>query len=302
MFNEIYGNYYNIMGELIKEAQAGTLNQKRVLDVVLEKGFGESVLNIPEALQRWGLITEEMTTPVLSSPSKPLTLLEKRWLKALLSDPRIKLFGVNGEGLEDVQPLYDADTFIYFDKYNDGDPFEDRTYIDHFSTALAAIKERKAIKVKFATRYLQPREWVCMPIALEFSEKDDKFRLIVATGRRKSSINLARISHIEMLDYGEEIAIDIEPKEKLTAIIFDERNALERAMLHFSTFEKETIKNSENEYTLNLYYDKEDEAELLIRVLQFGPFIKVHQPQAVVDLIKERLRLQSQFDDITDWR
>ena len=51
-----------------------------------------------------------------------------------------------------------------------------------------------------------------------------------------------------------------------------------------------------------LYYDKEDEAELLIRVLQFGPFIKVHQPQAMVDLIKERLRLQSQFDDITDWR
>ena len=52
MFNEIYGNYYNIMGELIKEAQAGTLNQKRVLDVVLEKGFGESVLNIPEADRR----------------------------------------------------------------------------------------------------------------------------------------------------------------------------------------------------------------------------------------------------------
>lgn len=302
MFNEIYGNYYNIMEKLIKEAQSGTLDQRKILDLVLENGFGESVLTIPESLKKWGLITEEMTTPLLSEPSKPLTTLEKRWLKALLSDPRIKLFDVDSEGLEDVEPLYEQGTFVYFDKYNDGDPFENPDYVEHFRTALKAINEKKAVKVKFATRFLQPRTWTCMPMSLEFSEKDDKFRLIVATGRRKSSINVARISHIEMLDYGEEIAIDIEPKEKLVATIYDERNALERAMLHFSTFEKETIKNSETEYTLNLYYDKEDETELLIRILQFGPFIKVHEPDAMVELIKERLKMQLQFDDGTDWR
>lgn len=302
MFNEIYGNYYNIMEKLIKEAQSGTLDQRKILDLVLENGFGESVLTIPESLKKWGLITEEMTTPLLSAPSKPLTTLEKRWLKALLDDPRIKLFDVDSEGLEDVEPLYEQGTFVYFDKYNDGDPFENPDYIEHFRTALKAVNEKKTVKVKFATRFLQPRTWTCMPMSLEFSEKDDKFRLIVATGRRKSSINVARISHIEMLDYGEEIAIDIEPKEKLVATIYDERNALERAMLHFSIFEKETIKNSETEYTLNLYYDKEDETELLIRILQFGPFIKVHEPDAMVELIKERLKMQLQFDDGTDWR
>ena len=302
MFNEIYGNYYNIMSSLIGEAQAGTLTGRRILDVVMEKGFGESIMTIPDAVKRWGLITDDMETPIVSVPSKSLTILEKRWLKALLGDPRIKLFGVSDAGLEDVKPLYEPETFVYFDKYKDGDPYEKEDYIANFKTALAAIKEARAIRVKFATRHQQMREWTCMPIAMEFSEKDDKFRLIVATGRRKSSINVARISHIEMLDYGEEIAIDIEPKEKLVTTIFDERNALERAMLHFSTFETETIKNSETEYTMNLYYDKEDETELLIRILQFGPFIKVHEPESMVGLIKERLKMQSQFNDMIDWR
>ena len=43
----------------------------------------------------------------------------------------------------------------------------------------------------------------------------------------------------------------------------DERNALERAMLHFSHLEKKTEKVSNDRYKITLYYDKDDETELL---------------------------------------
>ena len=60
--------------------------------------------------QTWPLIKEDYTTPLKHKPSMPLTTLQKRWLKALLSDPRIQLFDPPMEGLEDVEPLYSPDS------------------------------------------------------------------------------------------------------------------------------------------------------------------------------------------------
>lgn len=74
----------------------------------------------------------------------------------------------------------------------------------------------------------------------------------------------------------------------------DERNALERAMLHFAHFRKEAERMGENRYRIRVWYDRNDETELLIRVLSFGPFIRVTEPLSFVSLIKERLRMQSE--------
>ena len=38
-----------------------------------------------------------------------------------------------------------------------------------------------------------------------------------------------------------------------------------------------------------MYYDKEDETEILIRVLSFGPMLHVVKPVAFINLIKGRL-------------
>ena len=42
-----------------------------------------------------------------------------------------------------------------------------------------------------------------------------------------------------------------------------------------------------------MYYDKDDETELLIRVLAFGPVMKVTEPESFIEQIKQRLRMQS---------
>ena len=74
--------------------------------------------------------------------------------------------------------------------------------------------------------------------------------------------------------------------------LIDERNALERVLMHFAHFEKQAEKIDDQKYKVTLYYDKEDEIEILIRVLSFGQMIRVVQPTAFINLIKNRLSAQ----------
>ena len=80
-----------------------------------------------------------------------------------------------------------------------------------------------------------------------------------------------------------------ERRKNLTLLITDERNALERAMLHFAHFEKQAERTDDGRYILRLKYYENDETEIVIRVLSFGPYVKVLEPESFVNLIKERL-------------
>lgn len=74
--------------------------------------------------------------------------------------------------------------------------------------------------------------------------------------------------------------------------LYDERSALERAMMQFADLQKKAEQINDKTYRIELFYQKEDETELLIRILSFGPLLKVIEPQRFVQLIQERLKLQ----------
>ena len=63
-------------------------------------------------------------------------------------------------------------------------------------------------------------------------------------------------------------------------------------MLHFSHLDKETERIDDTHYKITLFYEKEDETELLIRVLSFGPVLKVIFPDDFVKKLCERLEKQ----------
>ena len=290
LFHEIYGSYFNAVAEVLSEACKGTLTDRRLNEIIRGKAFDESVLEIPYAFKNdWSLLTDDMKTPVKHAPTMPLTTLQKRWLKALLRDPRIKLFGVTDEGLEDVEPLYSQNTFYYFDRYTDGDPYNDERYISHFQTILCAIKEKSFITVRSLSRSGRIRKYICYPWHLEYSSKDDKFRLY-ATDKNTIRINISRISSVELTAQPYE-----EPKTPkmrigtLVLVLTDERNVLERVMLHFSDLRKETSRLDEKHYQMTLHYNKDDESEILIRVLSFGPYVRVISPDRFIELVRERL-------------
>lgn len=300
IFNEIYSAYFNAVADILTRLTEGDTEGCDLSAIVSEHAFGESALTILPALKsgKWQLISPDMTTPVTHKPSMPLTDIQKRWLKAISLDPRIALFDISFEGLEDTEPLFTKEDYIIYDKYSDGDPFTDERYIAHFRTILTALNQGHNLKLEILNRRGEKVYIRCIPERLEYSEKDDKFRLVTSGCGFVRSVNLARIQKCKIY-YGDDIIRSKGDERKYDTLrlkIKDERNTLERALMHFAHLEKNVERLNENEYILNMSYDTADTPEMVIRVLSFGPTVEVIAPESFKNLIKNKLKDQKRCE------
>ena len=293
IFHEIYSCYFNAVSDMIKASLDGNLDKRTMESIIRSRSFSESSININQAIRsgRWPLFFEDGSTVLENTPSTPLTNLQKGWLKAILSDPKIKLFDPDMTGLEDVEPLYKAEDFIYFDRFADSDPFEDEEYINSFRTVLQAIKGKRILEVSYTDKMGAEYTITCAPTNMEYSSKDDKFRAIAVSDNKIIILNMARVKNAVLKGRSSIDEASVPPRSKRDIVLEleDVNNALERAMIHFSYLEKETVKLSDSNYQLTIRYFQEDEAELLIQILSFGSAIKVISPDTFIDKIRERL-------------
>ena len=294
LFHEINGKYYQTVAAILRTAvENGSISHREISRIVSESAFSESAMYIPSAIKdSWYLLDKESKSVLRNLPSRPLTLTEKRWMKAILLDSRIKLFEPSVQGLEDVQPLFDPDMFCWFDRYEDGDPYEDPAYIQNFKLAIQGINHKRKIKILYSGANGE-QEHICIPYRLEYSEKDDKFRLLSVQRNRQLILNMAKVLRIDLLEaVTQPIEIPVSQKKKLVFELRTQRNALERAMLHFSHLEKETVQLEKGKYRVTLWYEPRDERELLIQILSFGPMLKVIEPESLVSQIANRIQKQ----------
>ena len=260
IFSELYSAYYNTIAAIISHIIEGERSEKELQKIVAERAFGESLLTIIPSLkgEKWQLVHADMTTSLEHKPTMPLTILQKQWLKALSLDPRVKLFGVEFPNLDAVEPLFTPADYHVYDKYSDGDPFEDEEYIRQFKVILDAIRQDTQIKFEMVNRNGKTMYIRCHPLRLEYSEKDDKFRLVTAGWHAVSTVNLSKIKN----------------------------------WLHFAHFEKQVEKIDNKNYKVVIKYDSDDEPEMVIRVLAFGPLVEVVEPLEFRELIKNKLKKQ----------
>jgi len=296
LFSEVYCAYFRAVAAIISEALDGGLSAKRLDEIVRELAFSESVLSIVPALKNgeWAVLDSELHTPMKHRPEMPLTLLQKRWLKAVSLDPRVALFGVSADGLENVEPLFSLDDFVFFDRYADSDPFADEGYIRRFRTITGAMRDKRRVRIEYRSPNGRLTRGTYIPYRLEYSAKDDKFRLETAGGRFAAYLNLNRIESCEPAEEYDAAGLAA-PKRREAWVCFtlkDERNALDRVMLHFSDCRKETRRLDGATYDVKLWYEAQDETEILIRILSFGPVLRVTAPDSFISLIRGRLRKQ----------
>lgn len=299
IFNELYSAYYNTVARILKEACMHSLSKPELRKIVEQEAFGESLLTIEPAIldERWQLLNADGTTPVRHVPTMPLTLLQRRWLKAISLDPRIRLFPDAAFDDPDVEPLFRPEDIDIYDRYTDGDSFGDDDYIRHFRLALEAVRDQTALKIEAVSPKGKTNHYVIIPERLEYSEKDDKFRL-VGHDTQSQFINLARITHCEK--YSGEVCCstassELPQKRTVELELVNERNALERVLMHFAHFEKQAEKLDDERYKVSITYNGEDETEMLIRILAFGPVVKVVSPEGFITLLKERLKRQKEI-------
>ncbi len=301
IFHEVYGAYYAAVAEIIRLALDGSLTADSLVRTVREKAFQESVLSIPEALEsgRWPFLGPGQASRLRHPPARPLTDLEKQWLKALLSDPRIRLFDPGREGLEDVEPLFLPEDLVYYDRDNDGDPYTDPGYIRMFRLLLGAVKERRRILVRSRTEEGGILEASGFPASLEYSPWRDRFSLRLArSGGGEQVLELSRITDCTVLPETvppEAPAVSGSSMRRLVLLIRNERNSPERVLLHFSHYRKTTERAGESEFRMTLDYEAEDEEELILRILSFGPTVRVLSPQRIIDSIRRIIRRQKEM-------
>ena len=296
IFSELYSAYYNTVAAILSRIADGERSERELQKIVTEKAFGESVLTIMPSLkgEKWQLVHSDMTTPLRHKPTMPLTTLQKQWLKAISLDPRIKLFGVGFPDLDGVEPLFTSADYHIYDRYSDGDPFEDEEYVRQFRVILEAIRDHSQIRFEMITRKGNPMYVRCYPVRLEYSEKDDKFRLVTAGWRAVGTVNLAKIMRCYHYN-GEKQLIGHERDVRYDTVsvkLLDERNALERFMLHFAHFEKQAEKLDRKHYLIKIKYAHDDEPEMVIRILSFGPLVEVVESEAFRNLVIEKLKNQ----------
>lgn len=314
LFSEIYSCYYQVMRHLLSNQVPVSMQDIRAQ--ISAEGFEESLLSIIPKLESgaWNLFDRDggLYLSKLSSPFiTPLSCLEKSYLKALLSDARIGLF-LDPEQLEtlqdmlsDVTPLWKPEQFYYYDRFAGGDPYGDETYRSNFRILLQAQKNRQYVDIDYNAPNGNRVHHHYVPARLEYSVKNDKFRLLALknTGNgkmRPELLNIARMRSVQPMDKTLSSSIDLNAliqgsyyKEPLRLQIVNKRNALERAMLHFANYEKNTFKIDENTYECLIYYNQNMETELLIEVMSFGPMLTVLGNDKFLALLKERLQRQA---------
>lgn len=312
LFSEVYGRYYQALYHVLRAAERA-LDRQALERIVAERGFGESRLHLLPRIMRgdWNLLekTPDGYRSRIRPIERPLTYLEKAWLKSILRDERMRLFleaddlRALEEALEDVRPLFYAEDFLYFDRFSDGDPYGDAIYRQNFKTILRALKAGESVWIAYETRRGYRGEGEYLPCRMIYSEKDDKFRVSVIprgtrAGAPMATLNLARVQSAALAGNAEvrRLAGAARAKRFIRMEISKERNALERCMLHFSCYEKRTEYHEETgRYLCTIFYEAEDEPDVLIQVLSFGPVIRVTEPAAFVSQIRARVLRQADF-------
>lgn len=323
IFSEVYNCYFQVIKSLIEKKNH--ISEKELSFHIKNTCFEESILYLLPKLTQQGWGFYEKRDGLLHSRLSedfyvPLTDLQKSYIKAILLDDKIGLF-LDDEEIEainhvfsDVAPLYQPDDFYYFDRFSDKDDYKDPDYKKHFRTILSAIQNHEYIDILYESRHNRRLHRSYLPCRLEYSIKNDCFRLLAveahaqqnpATARihrhpKVITLNLCRIKEVMLTGETAKRLPDINHllqrscyREPVRILIKNRRNALERAMLQFANYRKSTRKLDEDTYECLIYYNKETETELLIEVLSFGPMIKVVGNETFLRLIKERLKWQA---------
>ena len=315
-YNEIYSYYYTTVGRFINSALKGELTFEREEEILYENNafsaelIRERIHDFPE----WFLIKDQAKkidgkyvydTYIKEEYSRPETLLEKRWLKSIIRDPRIQLFDIDFEKqLKDVEPLFDSDDFYSVGFYGDGDDYSDESYKKNFRMILYALKNGWALRLmsENAAGRVSKNPYVFVPDHLEYSEVEDKFTLFGHSPdhhHKNTMIKLSRIRSCELCSVPEIKEADQLPMGKLVMLLDKEaagnQNVLERILIEFSHHNKR-VNETDDSYRIEIDYYLNEEKDIIVhQIMPFAHYVKILSPDSVKNNITDRIRKQREL-------
>ena len=319
IFNEIFGVYYYIIAEVILCCCSNSDSNKL---------SNEKINNIVKKVRRWyssrggnqtsRLSLDEITwlfeNDAFGKKSKangkeqiefkyqcdpdtefykdvlPLTTLEIRWIKTILSDERIVCFFserqldfikvyMNTEYPE-ITP-FPVNNLVNFDKHIPIDSMEKLAEQSLITTLIKAINQQMLVDITYVTRYGKEIVGEFKPIVIEFSKRNNKFQAQMQSceNNRFYSINLSQIISLTIVPDEFEYFETLQNYEKHRELnersvdiqFYDVRNTADRILTEFSPWKKYCEYDRETKiYTLHLFYQKDEELDLVVRLMGYG--------------------------------
>ena len=329
IYHRIYNNYFHAVEMLVRQLLKKKSGKENATErTIFELPINERFRNLLKSF-----VKNEMSDIIDSEghvadlepgdlSEYPMTLLERRWLKSMSLDPRVKLFDIDWSGLDDVEPLYYPDDIVYFDQQNTSDPWTDETYIQNFRMILDAWQHGKQLAISWINRAGVLDQAKCWPDLIEYDRYEDKMRLMARADENLIAIVLGRIqscaycnaadnyetalhtdrrlpdeNHLdEMLNARDNLRKSMDAEMPVLSIrIVDEHQALERTLAVFGHYQKKDFcREKSKQYILEIYLDPYDEIDDIIdNILYLGPYVELLGPQNMVDALKTRFSQQT---------
>lgn len=341
LFHEIYSIYYYIMAEIlmgcssslksaglsrpelqeiIKKVQGwydgkkgiwtDTLSAEAVWRLLDTGAFGKREKNQASALHSKYVCRPEQ---YFYRDILPLTKLEIRWLKTMLSSPKLACFlteeeiGQMKKLLEeeapDIAPL-PMEKIVFYDRYRIP-PEQQERKMPYLGGLLEGIYEEKLIKLSWREPSGIRRQETLRPVLLEFSKKYDRFRICLQSAKEDGQLCWLDPFQIEEVKVTEEDfklgeALELYEscrKEKERSVeleFYDVRNLADRLLTELSPWKKYcSYSQRDDRYRLKLCYPEMDEAELTARLMGFGADIRIRDREHSISReIRRRLDRQ----------
>lgn len=217
----------------------------------------------------------------------PLTKIEIQWLKYCVNSSKAKLFLEENQlsKLKEIFTVEENDLPIssinYYDKFKSHNEIADTDiYIDNFKKIVKAFTDEKVVKINYKSVNNSTRT-VNIGL-LEYSNKDDKFRIHCKKENSVSIYNLEKINSVEILSdsYDKNLAEKniknyiLNQRKEITLEFTNVKNIPDRLLTEFTPWEK-LCTRLDDRYNVTIKYDKQDSLEIVTRLLPYGKNIKI---------------------------
>lgn len=245
----------------------------------------------------------------------PLTTLEVRWLKTIIYDTDMHYF-LNKEQIMFISSFLDdaypdvkslqIENLVFYDRYmvNQSEKKAERSYIQTF---VKAITNKKLIIVTYITNAGNKICKKFKPIVIEYSKRNNKFQVQLKAydNNKFYSVNLSQISCVKLeeeeFDYIQvlnDYELYCQDNERQVVIQFYEvRNMTDRILTEFSPWRKYCVYDPiKKVYTLTLYYHKNEELDMVVRLMGYGGNIHfVDREHSIAREILKRYTIQKKI-------
>lgn len=332
LFHEYKNKYFHLVFKILNLAWDG-LEKEEILKIIDEEEYEEKVID-KEFKTFEGMILNEYEDEKLNllkeENNKYYTVLnnrnpvpvkvrfsklEKMWLKGMLEDKRVQ--GLLGKEILDklqksmIDVCEGSNEVIEFTNKNKSDfEYDFKKLNRDFFTILKAIKEEKTVIYTNVDREgNEYKDKLALPLRIEYSLKDDKFRVSMYSIEDKRSIlvNMHTLKEINISEEKckftrEELIKKMKEnkycEEPITIVLKDVRGAMERCFMSFSSFERSSRALGENNYEIDIYYYCFQEYDVISKIISLGPYVIVKKPKRIRERTIERIKKAYEYQKV----